>query len=131
MSEEKCKGECSECGGCNGCSEYVVLSCNPEISFVSTITFSARNFENCKAVRLVIECSKKDEKGECFAGVKYYKNGSLISADEEKYKIENSELICLNLDFEPLKDADKAEVKVFCKDGATLEIEHINVINVE
>lgn len=132
MCEEICKGNCSDCGGCNGCSERVVLSCNPAVSFVSTITFSARNFQNSSQIRLVMECAKSGNDGKCFAGIKYYKKGdaSVISNDR-KYEITNSTKACLNLDFEPEPDCSKAEVRVFCEDGATLEIEHINVINID
>lgn len=130
MSEENCTGVCSECGGCNGCSERVILSCNPQISFVSTITFSSRGFGNSCAIRLVAECEKADDTGECYAGITYYLQGKEIATEPMKYKIENTHLTCLNLDFEPRPDADKAEVKVFCKNGATLRIEHINLINI-
>ncbi len=130
MNEEACTGQCSDCGGCNGCSEKVVLSCNPDISFVSTITFSARHFEHCEAIRLVVECAKEGSAGECYAGVGYYKNGEEIACEPKKHKIENTELLCLNLDFDAKDSADKAEIKVYCENGATLRIEHINVINI-
>ncbi len=130
MNEETCTGKCHDCGGCNGCSEKVTLSCNPDISFVSTITFSARRFEGYDAIRLVIECAKDDVSGECYAGIGYYKNGKELTCEPKKHKIDNTELLCLNLDFDAKVDADKAEIKVYCKNGATLRIEHINVINV-
>lgn len=129
MNEDNCTGKCSECGGCNGCSEKVVLSCNPDISFVSTITFSARHFKDCASIRLVTECAKDGKDGECYAGIGYYKDGTEIACEPRKYKIENTLLTCLNLDFDVLQDADKAEIKVYCENGATLRIEHINVIN--
>ena len=130
MNEDKCTGTCSECGGCNGCSEKVVLSCNPDISFVSTITFSTRHFEGHEAIRLVIECAKDGTLGECYAGVGYYFGGKEIACEPKKHKIENSELLCLNLDFAAIPNADKAEIKIYCENGATLRIEHINVINI-
>ena len=132
MNEEKCSGSCSDCGGCHGCSEKVTLSCNADISFVSTITFSARNYQNSTCIRLVIECAKEGAEGICIAGIKFYKSGKLQDAScERKYIIDNNTLQCLNLDFAPLADSDKAEVTVFCENGATLQIEHINVINID
>ena len=111
MSEETCTGKCSDCGGCNGCSEKVVLSCNSDISFVSTITFSARHFNDCEAIRLVVECAKEGSEGECYAGVGYYKNGKETYCDPRKHRIENTNLLCLNLDFDAKSDSDKAEIK--------------------
>lgn len=131
MNDENCTGKCSDCGGCNGCSEKVTLSCNPDVSFVSTITFSARNFAGCLAIRLVIECAKDGDAGECYAGIGYYNDGKETTCEPRKYKIENTASKCLNLDFEAKDNADKAEIKVFCQNGATLHIEHINVINVK
>ena len=131
MNEEKCSGSCSQCGGCHGCSEKVTLSCKAEISFVSTITFSARNYQNSKYIRLVMECAKKGNDGSCYAGIKFFKDGKLLCEDQKKYTVNNQNLECLNLDFTPVADSDKAEVRVFCLDGATLQIEHINVINID
>jgi len=126
MSEEKCGGKCS-C--CQGCGERVILSNNPEINFVSTLTFTERNLSACKALVLVTECCKESEGGECYAGITFFKDNSATDESEpEKYLISKSELKQQNFRFEPIPDADKAEIKIFCKNGATLHIEHINVI---
>ncbi len=130
MSENTCTGSCSQCGGCNGCSEKVTLSNNSDISFVSNITFSSRNYENSKCIRLVMECKKPETVGECFAGIRFFKDKKCVFENNKAYSITNGNTKCLNLDFAPYAESDKAEVKVFCKNGATLFIEHINVINI-
>lgn len=125
MSEEKCSGKCS-C--CDGCGERVILSNNPEINFVSTLTFTERKLTGCTALTLVTECAKISDEGECYAGITFVKDGKeLPESEPEKYKIEQSELKQQNFRFEPIPDADRAEIKIFCRNGATLHIEHINV----
>lgn len=123
MEKEKCTGSCHSC---NGCGERVVLSCNKEITFVSTITFTLRGFDEKSTLCLVTECKKTDNIGDCFVKIYFYKNGE-ISQGSEVYKILNAELLCKTFEFKG-KEADKAEITVSCEDGATLEIEHINAV---
>ena len=125
MCEENCSGKCE---GCHGCSEKVILSNNPEINFVSSLTFPVRNFSNSESITLITECAKTDEKGKCFAGIKFYKNGELMPTENTKlYEIPFGEMSQKNFNFTPNKHADKAEVIIYCEGGATLDIEHINI----
>lgn len=94
---------------------------------MSSISFSVRNFYK-KTIRLVTLCKRTDDVGICTAQIKFYKNGESTDNNTKAYEITNTELTCLNLDFEPDSDADKGEVIIKCENGATLEIEQINVL---
>ena len=120
---EKCTGSCHKC---SGCGERVVLSCNREITFVSTITFTLRGFDEKSTLCLVTECKKTDNVGNCHVKIYYYKDGKMTESNQV-YEIINTELLCKTFEFQGIK-ADKAEITVSCEDGATLEIEHINAV---
>ena len=120
---ENCTGSCHNC---SGCGERVVLSCNKEITFVSTITFTLRRFNEKSTLCLVTECKKTDDTGNCYVKIYYYKDGK-VTEGTEVYEITNPDLLCRTFEF-PGSDADKAEITVSCEDGATLEIEHINAV---
>ncbi len=123
MNDEKCTGSCHKC---SGCGERVVLSCNREITFVSTITFTLRNFNKNNKLCLVTECKKAETLGNCYVKIVFYKNGEKTEG-LEVYEITNTELLCKTFEFQG-NDADKAEITVVCENGATLEIEHINAV---
>ncbi len=124
METEKCTGSCHKC---SGCGERVVLSCNKEITFVSTITFTLRGFNETSTLCLVTECKKAEALGNCYVKIAFYKNGEKTEGTEV-YEITNTDLSCMTFEFTPEKDADKAEITVLCQSGATLEIEHINAV---
>ena len=123
MNDEKCTGSCHKC---SGCGERVVLSCDKEISFVSTITFALRNFNEHNKLCLVTECKKADTTGKSLVKIAFYKD-SKKTEGAEIYEITNTELLCQTFEFQG-NDADKAEITVSCESGATLEIEHINAV---
>lgn len=123
MENEKCTGSCKSC---DGCGERVVLSCNKEITFVSTITFTLRGFNENSTLCLVTECKKTDNVGNCYVKIYFYTGGEKTQGSEV-YQISNPELLCKTFEFKGI-EADKAEITVSCEDGATLEIEHINAV---
>lgn len=124
MSDEKCGGSC-KC--CDGCSEKVILSADKSVSFVSSLTFTERQLSGCSRLVLVTECARTGEGG-CFAGIRFYKNGEETTfSAPRKYEIPEGGLMQRNFSFGTDKDADKAEITIFCEGSAVLDIEHINV----
>ncbi|MBP3359312.1 MAG: hypothetical protein J6N52_00535 [Clostridia bacterium] len=125
MSDEKCGGKCK---GCGGCSEKVILSADKSVSIVSSLTFTERQLAGCRMLVLVTECARSGEGG-CFAGIKFYKNGQETAVSEpKKYEIPAGDMKQQNFSFVPDKNADKAEITIFCSGSAVLDIEHINVL---
>jgi len=126
MCENKCTGSCSSCDGCN---EKFVLSTDKTVSFVSSFTFSVRNLNEFSELILVTECKKENDIGKCIVGIGYYAD-DILTTDSvpDKYEITNTELSQQNFKFTPLKNADRAEITIKCINGATLNVEHINLI---
>ena len=77
MCNDNCTGTCS---GCNGCSEEVILSCDKSLSFVSSFTFTVRDFHEYKTVQLVTEAMKIGNDGNCIVGMGNYKDDILLSS---------------------------------------------------
>ena len=122
-----CTGSCS---GCNGCGESFVLSTDKNVTFVSSFTFTVRELEKYPEITLVTECMKIGETGRCYVGIGYYKNDELLDISQPcKYEITETDLKQYQFRFPSERNADKAEITVKCVDGATLHVEHINILN--
>ena len=73
-------------------------------------------------------CEKADDSGKCYAEIRFFRNNQYFKSEHElAYEITNKEKRELKFEFVPDITADKAEVKVFCSGGASLDIEKISV----